>query len=783
MIQHMFKSSLQSLLRNPFLSTIPFMGMVVGLTTAILTFIWVSYEFTYNRYHEENSNVFAILLNEQGDGEIITGDEVPLPYEYLIKEVPEIQSATRIDNTYLKLSIDDNSQIEKTGVFADSTFFDVHATEFISSQSENPLQDLNAIAISESAAKSLFKTNDIIGKSILINKNKEFIISALFKDYPTNSDLKHINFVIPFNAKPRDAEDIWHNIHVKLYPESNLQKAEALFNAKLKEVLGEEAPVSTLLFNMEDWRLRWNFENGKQTGGKITYVIVFMISGVLILFMSCINYMNISIAKATKKAKEIGVRKISGATQKQLAVHFMFRNILFIISATLFSLLLAYAIIPQVRELTNTPISLDFTNPLVWFGLISIVIVTSFLAGAYPAFILSSLKPVNVLKNNLFTISGGAKLRKYLLSFQLALSVFLMFGSFTVWKQIDFLLNKDVGYKRSNIINVWHGGDSQDRYQKLKNELESHSSIESVAFGGASPLENKGWIEVNKVDLPLASPLTFYMANIDTDFIKTLELKITSGRNFSRELSSDSANFIINKKAADVLGFENPIGQRVKCFSYDEELGEGEIIGVVSDFQHDDIHKPINPVILSLGKSEYLANVFVAYKPEQLNTALTKLKNTYTKLFPDKSLNYSFLDADFNNQFYAEKVLKKIAISYTCIALVIACLGILNLTLFNVQKLTKEIGIRKIHGASVFQLFKLINNDFAFPVCMALAVGLPAAYFMMVRFLINYPSRINIHPYYFVITTVSVIAIVFLVSSYYAYKSARKNPIDSLRID
>jgi putative ABC transport system permease protein len=440
MIIQMFKTSLQSMIRNPFLSIMPFIGIVVGLTTALLTFIWISYEFTYNRYHTENSNVFAILLNEQGDGEIITGDEVPLPYNFLIEDVPEIQSATRIDNTYIKLSVSENLQIEKTGVFADSTFFDVHATEFIGSLSENPLQDLNAIAISENTASLLFKTNDVIGKSILVNENKEFIISALFKNYPANSDLKHIHFVIPFNAKPRDEEDIWHNIRVKLYPEANLQKTEALFNTKLKELLGEDAPVSTLLFNMDDWRLFWNFENGKQTGGKITYVIVFMISGILILIMSCINYMNISIAKATKKAKEIGIRKISGATQKQIAVHFMFQNILLIVLATLFSLFLAYAIIPQVRELTNAPISINFNDPLLWLGLISIVSVASLLAGAYPAFILSSLKPVVVLKNNLFTISGGAKLRKYLLTFQLALSVFLVFGSFTVWKQIDYLL-------------------------------------------------------------------------------------------------------------------------------------------------------------------------------------------------------------------------------------------------------------------------------------------------------------------------------------------------------
>jgi putative ABC transport system permease protein len=770
----------RNLFRNLSYSLTTIIGLVVGLTTTILTFLWVSYEVGYNRFHSGNERVYALLANEQVDGEIVTGDEIPIPFDYLVNEIPEVESATRIDNTFLKLTNGKNS-IQKRGVFADSGFFHVHVSKFIAGNTLKPLPDNHSIAISKSTADLLFENGDALGKTILINENQELKVAAVYNSYPMNSDLRHIEFVLPFHAKERADDDIWHNVRLKLYPVSSLQAVEQKINNKLIEVLNDEGSISSLLFCMTDWRLKWNFENGKQSGGRIIYIIIFTISGILILSMACINYMNIATARSTVRAREIGVRKITGATQAALVRQFMTESFLTIFLSTLISLVASYFLLPIVNEFTGTTLSLSLTNSPFLVGLFAIIFFTGLLAGSYPAMVLSSFKPATVLKGNWHSSLSGGGLRKTLVVFQFTLSVTMIFCSLTMWQQTNYLLKKDLGYDKQNIINVWLDGNTQFSLENIKADLLAHTSIASAAFGGASPMEINGWAEANRVENPLPNPVMLYSSNIDKDFLSVLKFELVQGRNFSPDIASDSSNFIITQKTADVLGFKNPIGQRIQCMAYGEQ--KGEIIGVIKDFHHNDIHQPINPVVLIYGKNEYLANLFVRYNPQQLESAISHLKLIFQKYSPGTVLNYSFLDNDFENQFYTEKLLKKLSIGFTIIAIVISCLGLFSLTLFNTQRRTKEIGIRKVLGATVQQIMAMLNRDFISPIIISFLIAFPLAYSLMTKYLEGYPFHISISVFSFVMVAFVMIIIVLLTASYQSFKVATKNPTDSLKAE
>jgi putative ABC transport system permease protein len=418
---------------------------------------------------------------------------------------------------------------------------------------------------------------------------------------------------------------------------------------------------------------------------------------------------------------------------------------------------------------------------LLTIGLLAIVLLTSLLAGSYPAWILSSFKPITVLKSNPYTGIGGGVLRKALVIFQFTLSVIIIFCSLITWQQTDFLLKKELGYDKHRVINIWLDENLHPSFENLRAQVQAHTSIESAAFGGASPMEVNGYAECNRAIGPFESPLLFYGVNIDDHILNTLKFEFVAGRNFSSDHASDSLNFIITQYAADLLGFENPIGQRITYNMYDQQ--EGEIVGVIKDFQHDDIHTAIKPVVFGFGKPAHLANMFIRYKEGNLDEALIHIQNIFEQLQPGIPLNHSFLDSDFERQLYREKLLSNISIAFTLIAISIACLGLFGLVLFNAQRRTKEIGIRKVLGASVGQVTVMLCRDFIPPVLYSFLLAFPLAYYLMQTFLEGYPSHITISFVSFLGVTAAMLLLVLGTASHQSLKAAQKNPVDALKTE
>ncbi len=754
-------------------------SLVIGIVAIIFLFLWVEYELNYNRTMPDRERVYALMTNDLVEGEIITeeGNNVPL-MDFFTHEVGEIESVTRIDNSRALLGHKERT-IQKQGIYADTSFFNVHPAKILAGSAVKPLPDNHSIALSKELADLLFVNGDAIGKTVTIDRDVEFAVSAVYNSFPVNSDFNYIKYVLPYHSKERETNE-WTNYDIKLVNPDTRVQVEQKTDQKLAQLIGN-TNSKAFLFPLSDWRLHWSFVNGKSSGGRIVYLVIFSITGLFVLLMACINYMNIATARATRRTREIGVRKMTGATQQGLIRQFMAESLLFTSIAALVSLLLAYLLLPYFNELVGVKLSFLFNDPLLWIGLACISLFTTVMAGSYPAFLLSSFKPAAVLKGNLHTTISGTGLRKALVVFQFALSVIIIFCSWVMWQHTDYLLTKEVGYDKHRVINVWLDRDQHFSLHDMRSSILNHSIVEAAAMSGASPMEINGYASCNRVGAPLAAPLSFYGVNIDENVLPALNFKLVQGRNFSATRPSDSSAFIITQKAADLLGLKNPVGEQISFDMFGQQ--QGEIIGVIADFQNDDIHTAEKPVVFVFGKPQYLGNLFVRYQKDKHEEALAHVKNVFQKFQPDIPLNFSFLDEDFENQLYREKQLSRMSIAYTIIAVAIAALGLYGLVLFTTQRRTKEVGIRKVLGASVPQVLIMLCRDFISPIVYSLIIAFPVAYYLMQQFLEGYASRVVISINSFVLVGAALVVMVLITISYQSLKAATQNPTDSLKTE
>lgn len=770
--------------RNFAFSVIGLGGLVVGLLASTLIFAWATYELSYDHYHPENDRVFWVLNNVTNEGEVETTDDAPIQLaEFLRTHIPEVDAVTRMDRTRALLTFG-KKEMHESGYYADAELWKVFHGTIVRGNTNNPLPDLHSIAISEETARLLFNTTDVLGKVVEIDRKRDFKVTAVYAAFPKNSSLGgDLPFVLPFMAKQRDLAGDWEPVMVKLTDATTRDAVQKKIDAQLKSIFPDEQ-IQSYLFCLTDWRLRWNFENGVQTGGRIVYVVVFGITAVFILLMACVNYMNLATARAAKRAREIGVRKMTGATRGALIRQFLMESLALTFIAGVLSVLLLYMFLPLFNQLTRVDLSIPLAEPMLWLGLTAAVLITGILAGAYPAWLLSSMKPATVLKGNFYSSLSGTSLRKGLVVFQFALSIIMVFSALVMWQQMDFLLNKELGFDQRNVLYVEPKHDSHFPIESFKNTILNHPAIVSAGVGAASPMEINGGSEISWFSKRGKEVLHANGASCDADYLVTLGFTLVKGRNFLPNYAADSANFIVNEKAAALLGFDDPIGQTIRYDMYHQQ--EGKIVGVIKDFHNEDIHLPIDPVVLCLGDSRKYgewARLFVRYEDGKLDEALAYLKEEFARIQPGIPMTYGFLDEDFQWQFFTEKLLRQLSVFFTLIAIAIACLGLFGLTLFNTQRRTKEIGVRKVLGASAAQVVALLCRDFAKPVLIAFVVALPAGYYLMEKFLQGYAFRTQISIGVFLLVIGGMALLVMLTVSYQSVRAALKNPTDSLKIE
>ncbi len=783
MLKNYFLTAMRSFLRQRTYSFINLAGLAIGLTCSIFIVLWVLDEISYNQFHTDKDRIYQIMENQTYSGGVIyTFAATPgLLAEALKQEVPEVEASCRTDwGTRLLFQHEDKS-IYESGLYADASLFRIFTFPIIEGDAKNPLPDNNSVAISQRTAAKFFGTESAIGKTFKLNAEWDAKVTAVFQDVPENSSLQ-FDFLIAFDRlfhqEGNQWMSDWESNGVQTFLKLNNASAAPAVDGKIKEFVkkkNKDSVVDLFTFPLKDWRLRNNFENGKQTGGRISYVWAFQLVAVFILLIACINFMNLATARAVKRSKEVGIRKVVGAQRFSLIFQFMVESMGMVFLGLAVALLMVYVLTPYFNELTGKKIFVDYAQPYVVLGLLAILIVTGITSGSYPAFFLSSFRPAAVLKGKPGGGLSGVALRKVLVVFQFTLSVALIVCALVVYRQMNYIQTKNLGFDRENTLYFTKYEGVSKSFENFRAEAMQNTIIENVALSSQLPM-NVGQSSGAEWDGKLKDEkVLFPLIQCDYEYLKLANFNLIDGRNFSREFASDSMNYVITEEAAKRMRLEHPIGQRLKVWDR-----EGQIIGVLKDFHCTSLYNGIEPVIFML-MPEQTWNVFVRYQNGQADNAVKMLADIHKKFEPNFPFEPEFLDVTFNKQYKSEAMIGKLSTVFTLMAIFISCLGLFGLASYTTEQRKKEIGIRKVMGASVSKLAVMLCSDFVKLVFISLVAGLPLAYYVMQKFLEQYKFHTDMSVWIFVLTVFSIVSIATGTVAWQSLSASMRNPVDSLR--
>ncbi|HEX5153777.1 MAG TPA: ABC transporter permease [Parafilimonas sp.] len=774
-------------MKNKVFSFIKIFSLTVGLAAVIFIFLWVIDEMSYDKFHTNAGNIYKVMTNNTyPDGSIETYPATSALLKNAMQaEIPEVDKIALLSMQTDALIGHERNFFNEQGLYADSSLFSIFSFPLLKGSRINPLPNNTSIVISEKLASKLFGNSDAVGKSVEVDQTHRFTVTGVFADVPQNSSLR-FDFALPFDlfVKENPWTQHWKSggtqTMVTLKPGASLKTANAKI-ARLIKKNCSDCTTSAFLFPYTRQRLYNEFENGKTAGGRIEQVKLFSIVAAIILLMACINFMNLATAQSATRSREIGVRKVIGAKRSGLIMHFIFESILQSLIGLLFALLIVQLLLPFFNEITGKSIRLDFTDPVFVAGISVITLSCGLLAGCYPAFFLSSFKPVAVLKGDMSASLSGSGFRKALVVVQFVTSIILITGSMIIYKQIRFISNKNLGFKKENVIVINRNENLGKNYAAFKNDLLQLPSVKNIGFGGS----NIFTVPITTTDpewrgKPVNSSMTFKVFRCDEGFIPAMNIRLLAGRNFSDVNNRDSANYIINKKAMEVMGLtpENVIGSDLGMWN-----GKGKIIGLTNDFNNDNLRRSIEPLIFLYSKN-IGANYFIAIDGNTpVNTTLAAIEKTFKKYSPAYPFEYSFLDEVFAREYRTETIIGRLALIFTTIAVLISCLGLFGLATYSAAKRTKEIGVRKVLGASVPDIVALLSEDFIKLVIIAFVIAVPVAYWIMHHWLQDYAYRINISWWIFLLAGIFAIAIALATISFQAIKAAVANPVKSLRTE
>lgn len=787
MFTHFLKIFLRTSLKSGGYSFINISGLAVGISCGIFIMLWVVDEISFDNFQLNKEKIYKVIGNHTFPDGIQTVDNTPGPLGPALAELPEVEASCRLvfrDRTLLHYN---DKSIYENAVYADASAFKIFTLPILNGDPRYPLSDNNSVAISQKLARKYFNNEDPIGKVFRVNNTYDAKISAVFNDVPENSSLR-FDLVIPYEvyAKTDPYNQEWGGwtgglSFVKLYEGVNLEELNKKIHEKYTKPniwVRWDPNVELFLYPMSAWRLHDNFENGKAAGGRITYVILFSVVAIFILLMACVNFMNLSTARSMNRAKEIGVRKVVGAARRSLISQLLLESMLISFVSLSIAVVIVHLLLPAFNELTGKQIEMDYTAPWILLGLIGITSFAGLIAGSYPAFLLSSFRPVSILKGT-FAGLRGSGLRKALVVFQFSLSVMLIIGAVIVHQQVNYMKTKNLGFDKNNVFYINSNADLRKSFDGFKNEAIQNNSVKMVAQSDSNPMElfsgivlsDNAWPGKTKED-----NLVFKFIQCDHDLLPSLGFTFLKGRNFSREFPSDSNNYIINEEAARRMKLSDPIGQELVA------PRKGQIVGIINDFHCAGLKGPIEPVIIAL-RPQVTDRIFVRYESGHLDEAMNHINTVYKKFEPNFPLEYAFMDESFGRLYQSEIMVGKLSTCFTWMAIFISCLGLFGLASFTAEKRTKEIGIRKVMGATVTELILLLCKDFIRLIAIALVIGLPLAWWAMQEFLSGYAFHTELGIAVFLITALSTIAMVILTVSYQSARTANANPVKSLRTE
>lgn len=787
MIRNYFKIAFRNLVKSKTFSVINVLGLALGMACSLMIMFWIKDELSVDAFHANKEQLYRIYMKEYFSGKVQGVIWTPGPLaEELKKSVPEIQMTTPFEwASSQTFSVGDKVNKQLTNA-ASADFFKMFSFKLLQGTPDAALNDRNGLAISRNMAVTFFGSPEAaMGKAIRLDNRKELLVSAVFENIPENSTLK---FDCLRNWEGFADDNEWAKdwgttdplTFFMIRPDADPAKVEAKITHLLDKYNRDEGkPFKTQLAMQpfHEYYLNSNIKDAKMDGGRIEYVRLFSFVAVFILLIACINFMNLATARSAKRAKEVGVRKVVGAMRSMLVGQFLGEAILL----TVFSILLAVLIIglalPSFNNLTGKQIVLPVHDLSFWGTLAGLLAITGLVAGSYPAFFLSALNPISVLKGTLKFDAKSVFLRQGLVVFQFGLSIILIVGMIIIYKQVEFVQNKNLGYDRENLIYFPLEGDLSKNYAILRNELLQNPSIKEVSHMTESPASNGSGTEgITWEGSDPNDKVRFTPVGVGYDFAKTMKLKLAEGREFSKQYPTDSMGFLINETALKVIGYKNPIGKTINWGGR-----KGTIVGVLKDFHFQSLHTNIRPLIAYLGANRISGNAIIRIEAGKTTEALAEIEKICKRLNPKFPFTFSFTDQEYARQYQSEQVVGKLSNYFACLAIFISCLGLFGLATFTAEQRTKEIGVRKVLGATVAGIVGLLSKDFLRLVGIAIIIASPIAWWLMHQWLQGFAYKIDIEWWVFVLAGVLSVLTAVLTISFQSIKAALMDPVKSLR--
>jgi len=795
MLKSYFRIGWRNLVQNKMYSLINILGLATGMAVAMLIAFWIKDELSYNNYHKNHQQLAQVMTTFiDNDGSMETGEAVCMPIgnELRTKYGSDFKNVAMASWNFGHILAVGEKKISEQGMWVEANFPAMFSLKMLQGNI-NSLSDPSSILLSETLAKTLFGNDNALNKMIKLDNKESYKVAGIFEDLPRNTSLYDAKYFLSWKKYIttqewlKNAATQWNNHSFQAYVQVADNVDMNKETGKIKNVVmahksaATEGKEQALLFPMDSWRLYSDFSNGKSSGGRIQFIWLFSIIGVFVILLACINFMNLSTARSEKRAKEVGIRKTVGSVRSQLIGQFLSESVMIAFLSFLFSILLALLLLPLFNKLSDKSIGLPWLDPVFWLLALAFTFITGIISGSYPAFYLSKFDPIKVLKGT-FRVGKFASLpRKILVVVQFTFSIALIIGTIIVFKQIQFAKNRPVNYRAEGLISVdMSTPDLYGHYDALRSDLLATGAVDNMAESSSpttAVYSNQIGFDWQGKD-PSTLP-AFGTIWVTTDFGKTIGWKIKEGRDFSKDFITDSTAMILNEAAVKLVGMKEDIVGQTITFN-DKKY---HVVGVVKDMIMESPYKPVTPTIF-MCNPENVGIVTVAIKKAvPVADALNKIEAVFKKYNPGAPFDFKFNDEVYAKKFDDQQRLGKLATFFTILATFISCLGLFGLASFVAEQRKKEIGVRKVLGASVYNLWQMLSKEFALLVFISCFIAIPLAWYYLHSWLQQYTYRTTISIWVFIFAGLGALIITLLTVSYQAIRAARANPVNSLRTE
>lgn len=777
--------TLRNLLKTRIYSFINIFGLAIGIACSLLILLWVNDELSYDKFVPKHQRLYQLMINAHYNNKINTWMSVPLPAHEAMKTAHhQIANATVTDWGGDRLIVFNEKKLIRRSYWVSKEFLTMFEFNYLEGDPTIAFDDPKSIIITKSLQKELFDGTDPMGQVVRVNDRSDLKVTGVIEDLPGNSTFQ-FDYLLPWQERVNTNEwvvdnlDNWGNNSFQVFIELTESQYQAEVEANIFDMLTIKDPDDTylrefFLYPMDRWRL-YDFEEGKETAGRMQYVQLFTIIGIAILLIACINFMNLATARSEKRAKEVGIRKSIGSRRIEVIIQFLSESVMIALISYLLAIGLVLLLLPGFNLTVDKSLTIDFTSSLFWIVSFILVVGTGLIAGSYPAFYLSSFTPAKTLKGTIAVGKGANTPRKVLVILQFAVAIILIVGTFAIYQQISMVQDRELGYEQENLVTIDFNEDLRKNYDVLKNEVLQSGAVESMTRSNSSIANNNSNNFLSWPGKPEETQAIFSTITTEYDYAETMGIKIIMGRDFSRDYASDTSAIIVNKAAIDLMQLDNPIGTELDLWGDKRTL-----IGVYDNVLSESLYREVKP-LFSVWQDWGGVITLRLSRGQSVQESLATIKDIFDKYNPAYPFDYSFVDEQFERKFTTIKLTRQLALGFSVLALLITCLGVFGLASYTAEQRTKEIGIRKVMGATVNSLVGLISKDFTWLVVIAFIIAGPMAYYMMDSYLDRYPIRIELGWWLMPLAGALVLGFSILIVSFQARKAARTNPVNSLR--